>query len=70
MKIGESEKVYIGKVEAFELAQERGFFELPRKGKQIVTCYSIAEKAMTGKNDVLLGKDENGYYTADVFYQS
>jgi hypothetical protein len=54
--------VYIGKVEAWEIAIERGIFELPRKGKEIVTCYAIAEKISEGKQDDVLGKDEHGFY--------
>lgn len=58
-------KVYIGKVEAFEIAQERGFFELPRKGKEVLTVPSIAENIANGRPrsfTYVLGKDESGFY--------
>lgn len=59
------DKVYIGREEAYELALERGIERLPRKGKEFITVYSIAENN-TGKPNVTLGHDENGYYTAEV----
>ena len=58
-------KSYIGKVEAYELMLERGLETLPRKGKEWVTVYSTFENAL-GKPNVVLGKDENGFYTAEL----
>lgn len=52
------EKTYIGKVEAYEIATERGIYELPRKGKEVLTVHAIA----TGKKTEVIGKDEQGFY--------
>jgi len=52
------DKVYIGKVEALEVAIERGIFELPKKNKEIWTVHAIA----SGKDTEVLGKDAKGYY--------
>jgi hypothetical protein len=60
------EKTYIGKVEAFEIMMERGIEALPRKGREIVTCYATAQKAVTGQKDEVLGKDEEGYYIGEL----
>ncbi len=54
-----NEKVYIGEVEAFEIAQERGIEELPCNGREILTVYGVAERKQTE----VLGKDEGGFYT-------
>lgn len=59
------DKAYIGKVEAYELALERGIERLPRQGREIITVYSCLENSM-GKPNVVLGKDEQGYYTAEL----
>jgi hypothetical protein len=56
------DKSYIGKVEAFEIMLERGIDKLPRKGKEIVTCYCKAEQ----RPDVILGHDEQGFYIGEV----
>ena len=55
------DKTYIGKVEAFEIALLRGC-ELPRKGKENLTVYAIAEN----KKTEVIGKDEQGYYIAEL----
>jgi hypothetical protein len=55
----EEDKVYVDKVEAFEIAMSRGFFELPRKGKEILTCRAV------GLGNSILGKDANGYYNVE-----
>ena len=56
-------RVYIGEVEALELAQERNIPELPKNnGREIITVYSKLENEL-GKPNVLLGKDSNGFYT-------
>lgn len=55
------DKVYIGREEAFEIMLERGIDKLPRKGREIVTCYCKAEQ----RPDVVLGKDEEGYYIGE-----
>ena len=52
------DKIYIGDVEAWEVAQDRGIDELPTSGKEIITCYSIADD----RNDEVLGKDGKGFY--------
>ena len=52
------DNIYIGKVEAWEIAIERGIEQLPRKGRQILTVHAIA----SGKGIDVIGKDENGYY--------
>ena len=57
-------KTYIGREEAFELALGRGFFKLPRKGREYVNVPSNAEIALTGAEITALGKDDNGYYLA------
>ena len=57
-----TEKIYIGHIEAWEISQERGIERLPRKGKEVITCYCKAEM----RPDVILGKDEQGYYIAEV----
>lgn len=54
----ETEKVYIGKVEALEFLMERGVFELPRKGFENITVHAIS----SGKLVEVCGKDEKGYY--------
>ena len=53
-------RLYIGKVEAYEIAMERGIDRLPRVGREIWTC------RLVGLGDSILGKDEQGYYTAEV----
>lgn len=56
-------KTYIGREEAFEIMLERGIDKLPRKGKEIVTVKSKAEKMILGiTHDEVLGHDEQGYY--------
>jgi hypothetical protein len=55
------EKTYIGQVEAWEIAQERGIERLPRIGREIVTCYCKAEC----RPDVFIGKDKQGYYIGE-----
>ena len=61
------DKTYIGKVEAYEIALERGIERLPRKNREIVTCKSIAEKLAIGQTyDEVLGHDEQGYYLSVV----
>lgn len=63
-----NERVYIGKVEALEVAQERGFFELPRKGKEVLTIPSKAENLSMNRSAsfcFILGKDEQGFYLAE-----
>lgn len=57
-----SEKIYIGKVEAYEIALERNIMRLPRKGREILTVYATA----TGRAPEVLGKDEVGFYIAEV----
>jgi predicted RecA/RadA family phage recombinase len=52
------DKTYIGKVEAFEVAMERGIFELPKKNTEVLTVHAIA----SGKDTEVLGKDAKGYY--------
>lgn len=52
------EKVYIGEVEAWEVALERGIEELPKKGFEVLTVYAIAEN----RPEVALGKDEKGFF--------
>ena len=59
------EKTYIGKVEAFEIALERGIEELPRKGKEVLTVYSALENAQ-GKQNEVLGKDAQGFYLSFI----
>jgi len=54
-------KTYVGKVEALELAFDRGIYELPYKGKEIITCYALA--TLKGYDDII-GKDGRGYYIA------
>lgn len=54
------DKVYIGKVEAYEIAMQRGIEKLPRKSKEIWTVYP---KVLNKPADIL-GKDEQGYYVA------
>jgi hypothetical protein len=67
LKVDNMEKTYIGKVEAFEVMLERNIDRLPRKGKEIITVYSIAEKLAKGlSKDPILGKDEQGYYLAEI----
>jgi len=56
----DADKVYIGKCEALEIAFTRGIFELPRKGKEIITC------RQKGLGDSVLGKDAGGYYTVEI----
>ena len=56
------EKVYIGKVEAYEIALERNILRLPRQGREICTVYAIAEN----RPCEILGKDENGFYLAEM----
>jgi hypothetical protein len=53
---------HIGREEAFEIMLERGIEKLPRKGKEVWTVYAIG----TGKKADILGKDEQGYYTAQA----
>ena len=60
--MNEQEKTYIGKVEALEICQERGIFELPRRGKGIITCYATA----TGKRNEVIGKDGQGYFLTNI----
>lgn len=55
------EKTYIGKVEAYEVMLERNIPELPRKGKEWLTVRCVAEN----KPDLVLGKDEKGFYLAE-----
>lgn len=55
-------KVYIGHVEAYEIMQGRGIDSLPRKGLEILTVPAIA----TSLPVMVLGKDEAGYYTAEM----
>ena len=59
-------KAYIGREEAFELALERGFFALPRKGREYVNVPSNTEIALNGAKITALGKDERGYYLAEL----
>jgi hypothetical protein len=59
------DKSYIGMTEAWELALERGIDELPRKGREIVTVYSIVDNK-AGKHNVALGLDKHGYYTREI----
>ena len=54
------DKIYIGEVEALEVAFERGIEELPLKGKQVLTVPAIA----TGLPCLILGHDGKGFYTA------
>jgi hypothetical protein len=58
----ETEKTYIGKVEAFEIMMERNIESLPRKNKQWLTVPSVA----SGLNTKILGKDDDGYYIAEL----
>lgn len=62
----QSPKVYIGDIEALEIAFERRIFELPKKGRLIVTIPSLLEAEETGAEALILGKDEKGFYTAEV----
>jgi hypothetical protein len=56
------DKVYIGKVEAYEILSEWGVYELPRKGRVIVNVPAIT----TGKPCMELGKDIQGFYIGEV----
>ena len=63
------DKTYIGKVEAFEVALERGIEELPRKGIEILTVPSIMENRQNNRLDgfcFVLGKDEHGFYLSET----
>ena len=63
MEVKYGDKVYIGKVEAFEILQEHNYFEgLPRKGYQVMNVPAIA----TGIPCSVIGKDEQGFYYAEV----
>lgn len=62
MNINIINKSYIGREEAFEIMLERNIDKLPRRGKEIWTVPAIA----TGLSTVILGKDEQGYYIAEV----
>ena len=55
-------KQYIGREEAYELMMERGIDNLPRKGREVLTVPAIA----TGLPVLVLGKDHQGYYTAEM----
>lgn len=55
------EITYIGKVEALEIAFERGC-ELPKKGYQNLTVPAIA----TGLPTLVLGKDNKGFYLSEL----
>lgn len=55
------DKCYVDKVEAFEIMLERGIEKLPRKGTEIWTCRVIGHPL----GNSVLGKDEQGFYTAD-----
>jgi len=59
----EKEKMYIGKAEALEIALSRRIYELPRKGKEIITCRQV------GLGDSVLGKDSFGYYNIEKINQ-
>lgn len=56
--MNKTEKVYIGREEAWEIKIERGIEQLPRKGRQILTVWPVA----MNKPVEILGHDENGYY--------
>lgn len=55
----EQDKIYIDKVEAYEIAMGRGIERLPKQGREIVTCRQV------GIGDSVLGKDEQGYYVVE-----
>lgn len=57
---GMKDKVYVGNVEAFEIAQERNIDKLPRKGKEILT---VRCKPLT---TLIIGKDEHGFYIGEL----
>jgi hypothetical protein len=62
----EIDKVYIGKVEAFEIMLERNIETLPRKGKQWLSVLSCLEASHTRIIAHILGKDEDGFYIAKL----
>lgn len=50
--------VYIGDVEALEIAQLRGIEAIPERGFEVLTVHAIA----SGLPIEVLGKDANGFY--------
>lgn len=56
-------RTYIGREEAFEIALELGFDRLPRIGRQYIQNRPTLELQL-GMTNIVLGKDEQGYYTA------
>jgi hypothetical protein len=62
MNIQLSNKTYIGKVEALEIANERGMDNLPRKGQEILHVPANYLEF----NIEILGKDEQGFYIATM----
>ena len=60
MNITKTEKIYIGRTEAFEINTQRGNIRLPRKGRETWTVRSNIEPCL------ILGKDEQGYYLQET----
>ena len=54
-----SEKVYIGREEAFEICLANGH-DLPRRNKEFLHSRQI------GLQSDLIGKDEQGYYIQEI----
>lgn len=70
MDIKYIEKRYLTKGEAIKLRNIRGIKRLPSIGKEIWTVKSNYEKAITDQwYDVLIGKDNIGYYTAKAIVE-
>lgn len=60
------EKVYIGKVEAFELLQGWEILKMPKKGKEVVHVPCINELIESGLTAQAIGIDDGGYYIREV----
>lgn len=58
-------KTYIGREEAFEIALDRGFYKLPRKGIEYIQSVPILHLQLGLVKPLALGKDEQGYYLRD-----
>ena len=61
----ETERVYIGEVEALEIAQERNIDELPTLNHSIVSALSNQEEKETGFSCRNLGKDGKGFFLSE-----